>query len=336
MQKLLYAIGGLIVVLIVIGLALPRHARVVSEIRIDAYPATVFSLANDFRRVRLWSTLVEADPNARILFSGPSRGEGAAMAWDGQVIGSGTQLIVNSEPHTLIETTINPGEPGEARTRFEVVAEAGETFVRWTFEADYGFNLVGRYFALMAAGIIRRDHNNGLENLRELAESLPRIDFSDLEIERLVVEASDIAYLRVASRPEPAAMSEGLGDAYFEVLNFIDRHGLTEAGAPLAIARSFSGSELLFDAAIPVRGVTDSTPRDNATVKIGKTHAGSVIRVRHTGPYRSLANTHRKISAYLSALGIERNGASWESYTSDPTKVAEGDLVTYVYYPIIE
>jgi effector-binding domain-containing protein len=40
------------------------------------------------------------------------------------------------------------------------------------------------------------------------------------------------------------------------------------------------------------------------------------------------------VSAYLAALGIERNGAPWESYVSDPGKMPEEDLLTYVYYPI--
>ena len=44
--------------------------------------------------------------------------------------------------------------------------------------------------------------------------------------------------------------------------------------------------------------------------------------------------THRKVAAYLAAHGIERNGDSWESYVSDPAKVAENELLTYVYYPI--
>ena len=44
--------------------------------------------------------------------------------------------------------------------------------------------------------------------------------------------------------------------------------------------------------------------------------------------------THRKISAYLAAHGIERNGAAWESYVSDPGDVPEEQLITYVYYPI--
>ena len=91
---------------------------------------------------------------------------------------------------------------------------------------------------------------------------------------------------------------------------------------------------LLLVAAIPVSGVTAQTPRDGARVRIGQTYAGSVIRVRHVGSYRSLAATHRKIGAYLAALGIERAGAAWESYVSDPTRVDESELVTYVYYPI--
>ena len=64
------------------------------------------------------------------------------------------------------------------------------------------------------------------------------------------------------------------------------------------------------------------------------TYAGNVIRVRHVGPYQGLGATHGKIAAYLAALGIERAGPAWESYVSDPTQVAEDELVTYVYYPI--
>jgi len=56
--------------------------------------------------------------------------------------------------------------------------------------------------------------------------------------------------------------------------------------------------------------------------------------VKHIGSYRELATTHRKISAYLAATGIERNGPAWESYVSDPGKVPEAELLTYVYYPV--
>jgi len=333
-QKVFYGIVALIISLVLIGLALPRHARVQAEIHIDAYPATVFALVNDFHRVSLWSPLLDTDPNARVVHAGPARGVGATMTWDGAIIGTGTQTIIASRPFEYVENAINPGESGEARSWFDIAAADGMTRVAWSFETDYGYNVVGRYFALLLAGIVRRDYEAGLANLKELAESLPRADFGDVEIEQIVVEAVDIAFLSTNSAPEPAAMSTAMGDAYFEILSFIDEQGLTEAGAPLSILRSFSGSELLFDAAIPVRGISESTPRDGRSVKIGHTYGGTVIRVKHIGSYRTLGATHRKIAAYLAVLGIERAGDAWESYVSDPTKVSESELLTYVYYPI--
>jgi len=333
-QKVFYGIVGFIVLLVLVGLALPRHARVEVQIEIDANPATVFALTNDFHRFTLWSPWLDTDPNARVVYSGPIRGVGATMTWDGTIIGTGTQQITASDAFERVEFAINPGESGEARAWFDFVADNGMTTTIWTFETDYGYNVVGRYFALVLAGVVQRDNKKGLVSLKELAETLPRADFSDIEIEQIVVEATEIAYLPATSIPEPAAISAAMGDAYFEVLSFIDDHRLAEAGAPLSITRSFSGAQLLFDAAIPVRGVSDSTPRDGTTVKIGQTYAGKVLRVRHIGTYQSLGATHRKIAAYLAALGIERAGDAWESYVSDPTKVPESELLTYVYYPI--
>ena len=333
-QKVIYGIGALFALLIIIGFALPRTSRVEVSIEIDAQPATVFALINDFRRFTLWSPWAETDPNARFLYSGANRGENAIVTWDGTIIGSGSQMITESRPFEYVGMIMNPDEPGEARSWFTLTPGVGTTLVTWGFEADYGMNIVGRYFASMLGSVVASDYDDGLQALKELAESMPSADFSDIDIEHIVVEASDIAYLSATSRPEPAAISEAMGAAYFEILNFIDQHDLADSGAPLSITRDFSGAELSFDAAIPIRGLTDDTPRNNIGVKIGQTYAGPVIRVRHIGSYRQLSVTHRKISAYLAALGIDRNGAAWESYVSDPGKVAENELLTYVYYPI--
>jgi effector-binding domain-containing protein len=333
-QKVIYGIAAFFALLIIIGFALPRTHQVEAHIEIDAHPATVFALVNDFHRFSLWSPWAHTDPNARFLFSGSKRGEGAIMTWDGAIIGNGTQVITESRPFEYVGIAMNPGEPGEAKSWFRLSPGVGTTRVTWGFEADYGMNIVGRYFASMLGGVVARDYNDGLAELKELAESLPGADFSDIEIEHIVVEASDIAYLPTTSRPEPAAIAEAMGRAYFQILNFIDENGLSDAGAPLSITRDFSGSELMFDSAIPVRGLTDETPRNTTGVRIGRSYAGPVIRVRHVGSYRNLTTTHRKISAYLAALGIERNGSAWESYVSDPGKVPESELLTYVYYPV--
>lgn len=332
--KVLYGIVAALIVLALIGLALPRTHQVEVSIEIDAQQATVFALINDFRRFTLWAPWRDTDPNARFVYSGSTRGEGATVTWDGAIIGSGTQTIVESRPFEFVGIVMNPDEPGEAASWFELSPGVGTTVVRWGFEKDHGLNVVGRYFASMLGGVVARDYEAGLVNLKAFAESLPRADFSGLHIEHLVVEPVDIAYLTTRSRPDPDAMSGAMGDAYFEVLKYIDDQGLEDAGAPLAIMHTFSGAELVFDAAIPVRGIGEDTTRKGPRVRLGTTYGGPVIRIRHTGPYRDLSTTHRRARAYLAALGIERNGSAWESYVSDPARVAEEELLTYVYYPI--
>jgi effector-binding domain-containing protein/uncharacterized protein YndB with AHSA1/START domain len=319
---------------IVIGIVLPSRPRVERAILIDTHAATVFALLNDFRQVSKWSPTLGGDPNAHIDISGPPRGVGASIYWDGRIIGRGRQTIVESVPYERITVRLEPGDQAPATVTFTLSSEEGMTRVGWVRESDYGFNLVDRYFGLLQGSVITTEQEEGLARLKELAENLPHGDFSDIEIEQIVVEASDIAYLRTTSVPEATAISEAMGEAYFSVLNFIDKYGLDEAGAPLSITRTFSGSELVFDAAIPVRGLTEATPRTSEAVKIGKTYAGPVIRVKHIGPYRTLGRTHDKIAAYLAALGIKRNGDAWESYISDPVRTDEADLLTYVYYPI--
>ncbi len=334
MRSLLFGILAVIVLLVGVGVALPPTHRVVVSEEIDAPAATVFAQLNDLRRYSLWAIRLESDANARVVFSGNRTGVGAAMSWDGPVIGSGRMKITDSVPHERIRMRINAGEPGEALASFQLDPGTGTTILTWRFEVDYGLNIVGRYFAGLLGRVIARDNQRSLANLKELAENLPPDDFGNLDIEHVDVAAEQVAYLRVTSSPQSGAIAETMREAYFDILTFIDGAGLTEAGPPLAITRSFSGSTLTFDAGIPVRGVDESTPREGSGVRIAETYAGPVIRVRHVGSYETLAATHRRINAYLTAHGIERDGAFWESYTSDPSLVPEEELETLVYYPI--
>lgn len=334
-RKLLYRVGGALAAIVVVGLLLPETARVERRTTIDAHPATVFALVNDFHQVNKWSPWTDTDDNARFEISGPGRGVGASQRWSGNIIGDGSQTIVESVPYERVVSEMQLSSLGSATATFDITRGADGSEVTWSFEIPFGLNLPRRFLGLTLDRSVGRDFEAGLSRLKSMAESLPRADFSDIRIEHIVVEALEIAYLSTTSLPQATAISEAMGDAYFRILNFIDEHGLVEAGSPISISRAFSGARLAFDAGIPVRGVTADTPRDGPTVRIGTTYAGPVIRVQHVGPYRTLGETHDKIAAYLAALGIERNGDAWESYVSDPTRTAERDLLTYVYYPIL-
>ena len=332
--KFLYWSGGAVLLVFIVAVFLPSSAHVERSVSIDAHAATIFALLNDFEQVNKWSPWADTDPNARFDVTGPARGVGAAIRWEGSIIGHGAQTIIESVPFERIVSRLDLSNRGEAIATFTLSENAAGTLVNWAFDSEFGLNLLARYIGLMLDGVVGSDYEKGLLNLKTMAESLPRADFSAVEIEHIMVEASDIAYLTTTSIPEPAAIAEATGNAYFNILSFIDDHGLQEAGAPIIISRGFSGAKIRFDAGIPVRGISAQTPGSVDLVKLGSTYAGAVIRVKHVGSYSSLGQTHGKIAAYLAALGIERNGDAWESYLSDPTRTAESDLITYVYYPV--
>lgn len=327
-------IVGMLGSIVLVGVMLPSRLVIEREIAIDTFPATVFALVNDFRQISRWSAWLDDDPNARIEYSGPQSGVGATLQWSSQIIGDGRQTIMQSTPYATVTLSLDPDGGMVATTNFSISRIGNETKVIHRYERELGYNLFDRYLQFVLDDIVAAESERSLERLKRFAEEMPKSDFSTLKIDLVTVEAGDIAYLSTNSIAEASAIAAAMGDAYYEVLNFIDRHELQEAGAPLSITRHFDGSELAFDAAIPVSGIRQDTPRDGPVVKIGTGYSGTAIRVRHIGPFRTLGETHEKIAAWLAALGMQRNGDAWEVYISDPTTTVEAELLTHIYYPV--
>ena len=322
--------------LIAIGIFLPSKIHLQRTIEISAPAASIFALLDDLDQTGKWSPWVAKDPNALVAVSSPSRGAGASITWTGQVVGHGRQVITESHAYDRVVSTLYLGNRHPANSTLELRKSKTGILVTWSFDDDFGLDLFRRYSGLLTDKVVGTDYQQGLGRLKTMAEYLPKTDFSDLEIEHLNIEATNIVYLTVTSAPQASAISTALGEAYFELLNFIDKYQLAKSGAPMSIGGTFVGTKLQFDAAIPVSGLTDSTPRNTFGVKIGKTYAGPVIRARHFGSYHKLGETHDKLAAYLLAYGIKRNGSAWETYVNKPSRVEDQDLLTYVYYPIRE
>ena len=177
LNKFIYSVGAVILALALIALFLPSQTNVRRGITIDASRATVFALINDFHQVNKWSHWLEDDPNARTAYSGPRRGVGARFAWDGNIVGKGSQTISESVPFERVVMALEFDDRGNATTVFELSETDEGTLLESTFNMDIGFDLVARYVGLIVSGVIGENHEKGLENLKSLAEGLPRADF---------------------------------------------------------------------------------------------------------------------------------------------------------------
>lgn len=338
LKKLLLFIVALVALLVVVGFFLPASAHVERSIRIDAPICTVFTLVNGFGRFNEWSPWAERDPNARYTYEGPDHGVGAKMSWesDDPNVGVGSQEIVASEPYSLVRTKLDFGSQGQADAFFQLNGGDDTTEVTWGFDSEFGMNLIGRYFGLFFDSMLGGDYEEGLRNLKVLAESQPATAWCDLEVEVVEVEPVTIAYVTGTSSQDTEEIGAALGAAYGQVGVFLAEHGLEQAGAPIAIANHYDKERGYgFDAAIPVNGTPEEEAMaEEGTVKVGQTYGGKVVKTTHKGPYTELVATYEQIEAYMSLHGYEATGRPWEEYVSDPGTTPPEELITYIYYPI--
>ncbi|MEJ8568254.1 SRPBCC family protein [Elongatibacter sediminis] len=337
LKKVFYSIVIIVIALLVIGLFLPREVHVERSIVIERPAPTVFALVDGYATFNAWSPWAVQDPTASYQVSGPDRGVGARMEWEGdpRLTGRGEQEIVLSEPYRLVRTRLRFDQQGEADSYFALQAVDAGTRVTWGFDTDLTegqsalSGLVARYFGLFFDRWIGTDYERGLSNLKAFAEELPDVDISGLDAEILDVEPVEILYIETGSRQDPGDVANALADAYQKIMGFILEHNLETSAQPMAITRAWDENGYAFDAAIPA-GTNGLDP--DGEVQAGWSPSGHAVRVIHRGPYDRMKPTYDRLAAYMAVHGLKEGSVSWEQYISDPGATPEDELVTHIYF----
>ncbi len=337
-KKTLYSIVIIVVIFIVTGLFLPKNVHVERSTQIDRPASTVFTLVNGYGTFNTWSPWAARDPSATFEFSGPASGVGAHMEWSGdpRLSGKGTQEIIESTPWSLVRSRLNFDRQGEATAYFSIEPRDGGVNLTWGFDTDLtaGQSLFGgvlaRYFGLLFDRWIGTDYQEGLLRLKTFAESLPDVDFSDLEAEILDVEPVDILFIQSSSQDD-VDIADVLATAYREITAFMQANDIAIAAQPMTITHAGNSNGYAFDAAIPV--VMKDIPL-TGNIQAGTSPSGRAIRVIHRGPYDQMMPTYEKLAAYMKAHGLREGAVSWEQYISDPGQTSSADLITHIYFLI--
>jgi effector-binding domain-containing protein/uncharacterized protein YndB with AHSA1/START domain len=336
LKKIAIVILALLVLVVVVSFFLPRRVHVERSATIGAPPSTVFTLVNSFKRFNEWSPWAEKDPKATYTYSGPLAGVGARMAWvgDPKTVGSGSQEIVESRPHTLVRNRLDFAGEGPSDATITLQAEGTSTKATWALDTDLGWNPVSRYFGLFFDRMVGPDFEKGLVKLKVLSEKQPKADLTGLSAEVVEVKSVPIAFVSAASSSDAQGIATAIGGSLSQVKLFMSQSGLTQAGPPITINTKWSEGSYAFDAGIPIDRLPSEPVPAESTVKIKGTYAGKAARAVHRGAYSGMGRTYEQLYAWITINGYVPAGDPWDEYASDPGRVAESELVTNIYVPI--
>jgi uncharacterized protein YndB with AHSA1/START domain len=174
-MKIIKWLLGLVVVLGLVlvggGLLLSSNFSVTRSVSIQAPPEKIYPLIADPRQWKQWSVWNQRDPAMDITYSGPPSGTGAGWAWKSQSEGDGRMTFTAAEPgqrlaYDLYFPDFGTTSGGELRLK----PENSATQVTWVMNGNMGSNPLFRWMALFADGMVGKDFEAGLSNLKRVAE----------------------------------------------------------------------------------------------------------------------------------------------------------------------
>lgn len=171
LKKSLIALSLLLVVLFVVGFALPSEFKVERSISIKGDAKQIYSYVADLRQWKKWGLWFQLDPHMTVVYSGPEREVGMRSVWDSETQGRGEMELIALDPERRIIYTLYFPEFNMKSTGELIITEQQEqTQVRWMNYGDIEGGPLNNYFALLMDSMIGPDFEAGLNNLKQLVE----------------------------------------------------------------------------------------------------------------------------------------------------------------------
>jgi AraC family transcriptional regulator len=112
------------------------------------------------------------------------------------------------------------------------------------------------------------------------------------------------------------------------------KQNITMEGGPFAVYHSnpaeVKEADLIWDVAVPI----DKTTTVQAPLKAVDFNFKTVVTCIHKGPYATVAETYRKVYAFIQMRKLAIVGPAFETYFDNPAEVKPADMRTEIMIPV--
>jgi effector-binding domain-containing protein len=330
-KRILLVLVVLVALLAIIALFLPSSISVSRSLTIKAAPENVYSLVGNLKSWNRWSPWNQMDPNWKVTWGGPEEGEGSWYSWvsDNSQLGTGKITITKAVPFDSIITKMEfmgSDDPAWGCYYFKA-AESGVTLTM-TMNADFGYNLIGRWFGLFMKGEIEANFDKGLESIRKISEDGIA---GAARGEYMITETwqNEQPYISIRDTATMLTIGPKFGTNFGLLMQAMADAGVKSAGPPFAI---FHSEDSIMDIEWCVSTVTPIPSKGN--VIGGKFAAGKILKADYYGPYEGSGPANKAIEKYAADKKLPLGAPVREVYITDPTK--EPNAARWLTYIIRE
>lgn len=174
MKKVLYIVLGLVALVLIAALIMPKDYAVEKEVTINRPKEQVFNYLKSLKNQDNWSVWYSKDPNIKKNFTGTDGTVGFTSMWDGNDdVGKGEQEITKIEEGSRIDTELRFIEPFESKSNAYMIAEpidSNSTKVKWGFTGSMPIpmNVMLPFMGIEKS--VGKDFQDGLSNLKGILE----------------------------------------------------------------------------------------------------------------------------------------------------------------------
>jgi effector-binding domain-containing protein len=343
-MKILKILGIIILVIVVLLLGVvilgPSSAHFEREATIEAPANVVFAEVTNMKTFNEWSPWFKMDPEAEYIWEGPSSGVGAKQTWfsEDQNVGNGYMMVSEATPNELVILEMGFDQNGNRDFTDEgeempmasfIISEDGEsTKLTWTFDIT-GVSGLEKLMTMALPMFLGPAYEEGLARLKERIENGPDFTYS---IEQVETKAMPYVGVEANSSSDPEMIGEAMGNAYGQIMAFMEKEGIEMAGVPICIMQSYDEQSASMICGIPT---ADLVEVNSDPIMNGMTYEGLAIKTIYKGDYALMEGTHNDMVAYADYYNFEINGNPWEVYVTDPMSVPDtSQWITEIYYPI--
>lgn len=175
LKNILLVIVGIVVLILVAAIFVPKEYAVERAMTIDLPTSEVFDYVVLLKNQDNYSVWAQKDPNMKKSFSGEDGTVGFVSAWDSEdeEVGRGEQEIIKIDQNFRIDYELRFYEPFEATDNAYMITEvvsANQTKVKWGFNGKFPYPMNLMLLFINMEEELGTALSDGLNNLQAVLE----------------------------------------------------------------------------------------------------------------------------------------------------------------------